>query len=130
MSESTNHLHIDVVIVPIILEKADRVRGLTAGLRVHEVITEGRNCVDGTQDVRRRYEAVPVGCVTRVNKLQPWDAMARKPVLIGRVLLEPADPEDLDLFPPAGDFLRASVVDRNCEDIDKDGCDRLQERRP
>ena len=59
--------------------------GTLAGLGVLEIICEGRNCMDGTQSVRRRNKTVPFRYTTRVDELQPWDAAARKTVVVGGV---------------------------------------------
>lgn len=64
---------------------------------------------------------MPIGCAAWSNKLQPWDAKVREPVLIGRVPFEPAYPEDLNLLSPRSpdNLLCTFVVDGNCEDVDK-----------
>ena len=64
---------------------------------------------------------MPLGHTIWFNKLQPWDAKVRETILMGRVLLKPAHPEDLNLLSPGSaiNLLHAFVVDGNREDINE-----------
>ena len=90
-------------------------RIFTAGLRVQEIVVKGGDYVRGTQNIGRRDKAVPFSSAVGVYESQPREATAAKPILMGGVWLEPADPEDLNLFPldPIGDWFRSPVVDRD-----------------
>ena len=64
---------------------------------------------------------MPLSCTIWFNKLQPWDAKVREPILMSGVLFKPAYPEDLNLLSPgsAHNLLCAFVVDGDCEDVDE-----------
>ena len=61
-----SHLHIHIVIVPVVAKEAHCMRVFGTRLRIHKVVCEGGNCVSSVQDVRWRDETVPfvpTGCV-------------------------------------------------------------------
>ena len=62
------HLHVDIIIIPVVPEEADRVRFLAAGLRIHEIVVEGRDRMDSAQDLRWRDKAMPFSRVVGLDK--------------------------------------------------------------